>query len=94
MKTEIQRFNENAEIIKYSFANKRTDKALLICSILNGNLADHPAFEASINLRSTGAPNDYDGIRSASVKLAMQWESEMLNPAMLIARRMQAKSAN
>jgi len=90
MKTETQRFNENAEIIKESIRNARTEKALIVCLILTDTLHESPAFEAKIRLRSIGAANNYDGIRSAGIQLAMRWESEILNPALQIAHRMKA----
>lgn len=93
MKTEIERFNENSEVIKHSLANARTEKAGIICAFLTGTLADDPAFKAAINLRSTGVANNYDGIRAAGRRLVSRWESEILHPALVSARKIKAARA-
>ena len=79
-----------AETLRFDYLNEKAAIARLACAFLNESAHEDVSYAASCDLTWVGPKNDWNGLRSAAERVRREWEERILEPALVLYRKMKA----
>lgn len=89
-KSDRETLKDLADTLRFDYLDEKASIARLACAFLNEKAHEDVSFIASSDLMNCGPKNDYNGIRSSSERVRLEWETRILQPALALYRKIKA----